>query len=98
MYPVEDPIFGKRYVSLPNEIDEEVLGQIAERTGGRYFRARTEQMLDRIYQEISTLEKTEVKVKEYVQYRELFVYFGILALGMTALGMVLAGTWFRRLP
>jgi len=98
MYPVEDPVFGKRYISLPNEIDEVVLQKIADMTGGRYYRARSEQMLERIYNEISTLEKTEVKVKEYVQYRELFGYFSVLAVAATVIGVVLNGTWFRRLP
>lgn len=98
MYPVEDPIFGKRYISLPNEIDEEILQQIADMTGGRYYRAQSEQMLERIYKEISTLEKTEVKVKEYVQYRDLFGWFAALALGATVLSAVLSGTWFRRIP
>lgn len=98
MYPVEDPIFGKRYISLPNEIDEEILEQIADMTGGRYYRAQSEQMLERIYKEISTLEKTEVKVKEYVQYRDLFGWFAALALGATVLSAVLSGTWFRRIP
>jgi Ca-activated chloride channel family protein len=98
MYPVEDPIFGKRYISLPNEIDEEILQQIADMTGGRYYRAQSEQMLERIYKEISTLEKTEVKVKEYVQYRDLFGWFAGLALAATVLSAVLSGTWFRRIP
>ncbi|MEW5700841.1 MAG: VWA domain-containing protein [Candidatus Zixiibacteriota bacterium] len=98
MYPVEDPVFGKRYISLPNEIDEVVLQKIADMTGGRYYRARSEQMLERIYREISTLEKTEVKVKEYVQYRDLFAHFSALALAATVLGVVLNGTWFRTLP
>lgn len=98
MYPVEDPVFGKRYISLPNEIDEELMQQIADMTGGRYYRAQSEQMLERIYKEISTLEKTEVKVKEYVQYRDLFGWFAAFALGATVLSSVLAGTWFRTIP
>lgn len=97
-YPVEDPVFGKRYVNLPNELDEESLQAIANLTGGRYYRAQSEQMLERIYQEISALEKTEVKVKEYVQYRELFGYFGLLAFGAVVLGATLGGTWLRTLP
>jgi Ca-activated chloride channel family protein len=98
MYPVEDPVFGKRYISLPNEIDEEVLQEIADMTGGRYYRAQSEQMLERIYKEIGTLEKTEVKVKEYVQYRDLFGWFAAFALGATVLSVVLSGTWLRTLP
>jgi Ca-activated chloride channel family protein len=98
LYPVEDPVFGKRYVYIPNEIDEESLQEIANRTGGRYYRAQSEKMLERVYEEISMLEKTEVKIKEYVQYRELFSYFAIAALASVVLGGVLSSTWFRTLP
>jgi Ca-activated chloride channel family protein len=98
LYPVEDPVFGKRYVYIPNEIDEKSLSQIAELTGGRYYRAQSEQMLERVYTEISMLEKTEVKVKEYVQYRELFSYFAVAALVSVVLGGALGATWFRTLP
>ncbi|HUU47020.1 MAG TPA: VWA domain-containing protein [Acidobacteriota bacterium] len=97
-YPVEDPIFGKRYVNLPNELDEESLQAIADLTGGRYYRAQSEQMLERIYREISALEKTEVKVKEYVQYRELFGYLSLFAAAAAVLNVVLGGTWLRTLP
>lgn len=98
MYPVDDPVFGRRYVYLPNELDEPSLRQIADRTGGRYYRAQSEKMLEDIYKEISMLEKTEVKVKEYVQYRELFGYFAAAALGCMFLAGVLGATWFRTLP
>ncbi len=98
LYPVEDPVFGKRYVYIPNEIDEEVLQHIAQQTGGLYYRAQSEQMLERVYEEISLLEKTEVKIKEYVQYRELFVYFAIAALACVVIGGVLSTTWLRTLP
>jgi len=98
LYPVEDPVFGKRYVYIPNEIDEKSLSQIAELTGGRYYRAQSEQMLERVYKEISLLEKTEVKVKEYVQYQELFSYFAVAALASVVIGGVLGATWFRTLP
>ena len=98
LYPVEDPVFGKRYVYIPNEIDEESLSQIAELTGGRYYRAQSEQMLERVYQEISLLEKTEVKIKEYVQYQELFSFFAAAALASVVLGGALGATWFRTLP
>ncbi|MBD3297733.1 MAG: VWA domain-containing protein [candidate division Zixibacteria bacterium] len=98
LYPVEDPVFGKRYVYIPNEIDEAVLQQIARQTGGLYYRAQSEQMLERVYEEISLLEKTEVKIKEYVQYRELFGYFAIAALACVVIGGVLSTTWLRTLP
>lgn len=98
MYPVDDPIFGKRYVYLPNEIDEEVLSQIADKTGGKYFRARSEKELEQIYDEIDKLEKTKVKVNEYVQYKELFPAFAYLGFILLVLEMVLGQTIFRKIP
>lgn len=65
---------------IRNEIDEKTLREIADRTGGRYFRATDENMLTDIYNEIGELEKTEIKVKEYTQYRELFGWFLIPAM------------------
>jgi Ca-activated chloride channel family protein len=97
-YPVDDPVFGKRYVTLPNELDEDVLQQIADATGGKYYRAHSEQMLERVYQEISTLEKTEVKIKEYIQYHDLFSRFALAALAAAFVGIVLGGTWLGSLP
>ncbi|HDY75151.1 MAG TPA: VWA domain-containing protein [Candidatus Marinimicrobia bacterium] len=65
---------------IRNEIDEKTLKEIARRTGGRYFRATDEDMLADIYNEIGELEKTEIQVKEYTQYRELFGWLLIPAL------------------
>jgi len=98
MYPVQDPIFGKRYIYQPTRVDEESLRQIAERTGGKYFRARSGEELDQIYSTIDKLEKTEIKVAAHVQYRELFQYFVYAALALLALEILLANTWFRKLP
>ena len=50
MYPVEHPIFGKRYVQMDTEIDEALLKEIAEETGGIYFRAKDEKGLSEIYE------------------------------------------------
>ncbi|PKK84801.1 MAG: aerotolerance regulator BatA [candidate division Zixibacteria bacterium HGW-Zixibacteria-1] len=98
MYPVDDPIFGKRYIYMPNEIDEETLQQIAQKTGGKYFRARSEKELEDIYSEIDSMEKTEIKVSEYVQYRELFSMFVMFGFGLLVLEMFLSQTVFRKIP
>jgi Ca-activated chloride channel homolog len=98
MYPVDDPIFGKRYVYLPNEIDEKTLREIAEKTGGKYFRARSKEELEQIYDEIDKLEKTEIKINEYVQYRELFPIFVYLGLALLILEILLGNTIFRKIP
>lgn len=98
MYPVDDPYFGKRYVSMPVEIDEKVLTQIAAATNGKYFRATDAKKLKEIYYEIGELEKTQIEVKEYTRYEELFVIF--LSIGLLALltEVVLTNTYFRKIP
>lgn len=98
LYPVDDPMFGRRYVQIDNELDEEQLTQVAESTGGKYFRAKSEDMLKNIYQQISELEKTKFKIKEYLQFDQYFPYFLIAAAMALLLELVLRETIFRRLP
>lgn len=98
LYPYDDPVFGRRYVYMPNEIDEASLAKIAELTGGRYFRAKTEKMLSEIYKKIDELEKTKIKVKEYRQYDERFWPFALGGLGFFLAEIFLANSLFRRMP
>ena len=58
MMPVDDPVFGKRYVQTQVNIDEDVLTKIAQKTGGKYFRATDPEKLKEIYQTIGSLEKS----------------------------------------
>ena len=98
LYPFDDPIFGKRYVRREVQIDEEVLTEIADITGGRYFRATNESSLEEIYAEIGELEKTRIEVKHYTRYKELFVNYLLLAIGFILVEIVLANTKFRKIP
>ncbi len=94
---VED-LFGKRYVYQRVDLDEEALKMIAETTEGKYFRATNSEALEDIYKEIDQLEKTEVEVKEYTEYEELFAWFLIPALCIVLLEILLAHTVFIRIP
>jgi Ca-activated chloride channel family protein len=98
LYPVNDPLLGKRFVPMPVEIDEDVLKRIAVNTKGKYFRATDTEKLSEIYTEIGELEKTKIEVKEFTQYDEYFHYFLIIGLGFFVLEMVLANSVFRKLP
>ncbi len=98
MFPIDDPIFGKRYVYQPSRIDETTLRQIADRTKGKFYRAQSGQELEDIYGTIDKLEKTEIKTTAHVQYRELFPQFAIAGLLLLVLEIVLANTWFKKLP
>jgi Ca-activated chloride channel family protein len=70
--PVGRGVFGLRYENRPVEIDDELLTEVAERTGGRYFRARDAAALQRITEEIDRLERTPVRSRIYTRYAELF--------------------------
>ncbi len=69
---------------IQNEIDEEILNHIAEVTNGKFFRADNVDALKTIYAEIDLLERSEIDIKEYTQYTELYGWFLIPAvlLGM----------------
>jgi Ca-activated chloride channel family protein len=98
LYPVQDPFFGKRYVRMPVDIDEESLTRIAQITDGQYFRATDRQSLEKIFAEIDKLEKTKIEVKQFTRYRELFVGWLAAAMGLIFVEAVLANTKFRKIP
>jgi Ca-activated chloride channel family protein len=97
-FPVDDPLFGKRYVQANVEIDETTLKRIADITGGLFFRARDPVALSEIYERINNLEKSEVKVKEYRSYNEMFPIFLIPALFLLLLYIFLRRTALLRIP
>lgn len=98
LYPVEDPIFGKRYVPMKVEIDEKTLKEVAYITDGKYFRATNLDKLKEIFNEINRMEKTKIKVKEYTRYSELFFYYVIIALLFLFAEIFLSHTKFRKIP
>lgn len=98
LYPVDDPIFGRRYVTMPVKIDEATLREIAEITNASYYRATDKASLDQIFKEIDQLEKTKIEVKQFTRYRELFASFLFFALGAVVVELVLANTKFRKIP
>jgi Ca-activated chloride channel family protein len=95
---VEDPILGRRYVELPVTIDEGVLREIASKTAGRYYRATDPRALQRILDEIDRLEKTDIQVKETLNYTELFGLFLAPALALLGLDLALRLSLLRTLP
>ena len=90
---------GRKYlVQMRVEIDEALLTKIADRTGGRYFRAKDNASLKNIYEQIDKLERVELEGEQFLEYRQF--YPGFLALGlvlaMAAFG--LRASVLRRLP
>ena len=96
-YPVMTP-WGVELQNVKVEIDETLLAEIAESTGGRYFRATDNTKLAEIYSEINKMEKARTTVDSFPIYKELFVQYALLAL--LAILLELVFNWFiiRRLP
>ncbi|MBL8960824.1 MAG: VWA domain-containing protein [Gemmatimonadetes bacterium] len=95
--PVGRGVFGLRYENRPVEIDDQLLTEVAERTGGRYFRARDAAALDRITLEIDQLERTPVRTRVFTRYAELFRW----PLGLALLALMLEvglAAWRGPLP
>ncbi|MFD1094639.1 vWA domain-containing protein [Salegentibacter chungangensis] len=84
-----------QYGNVQVEIDEELLKQIAEDTGGEYFRATDNEKLEEIYEEIDALEKTEIEEFRYYNYDEKFRPFALLACGLLLFEVLLRFTVFR---
>lgn len=78
--PVGRGVFGLRYENRPVRIDEPLMREIADATGGRYFRARDAQALAAIYEQIDQLEREPVRARTFVRYAELFRWPLLLAL------------------
>ena len=96
-YPVQTP-FGTRYQMIPVEIDESVLKQISNITGGEYFRATDNKTLKDIYDKIDKLEKSRVEVTSYRNAKELFYPWLGAGLFLLVLEVGLSKSIFRRLP
>ena len=90
--------FGTRVVHQRVDLDEETLKRVAAIGGGRYFRAADSERLSEIYDIIDREEKTEVKVKEFFHFQELFPYFLIPALILFGLEIFLRTTILRVIP
>lgn len=97
-FPQVDPFGRKYYVRMPVDIDEDVLKQISDKTGGKYYRADSAETLRNIYGEIDKLEKTEVEAKKFQFYEELYGYFVVPAAILFALELILGNTVWRKLP
>lgn len=96
-YPVQTP-FGIRRQLVPVDIDEKMLTQVADMTGGKYFRATDNRKLKAIYNEIDKLEKTKIEVTAYKKYSELFDDWLILCLFTVILEIGLSNTVLRKNP
>ena len=106
--PVTDAFGRERIQWMPVNIDEATLTKVANVTGGKYFRATDTDSLEKIYNEIDEMEKTNVEAQHFVDYRELAVqpyHAGfmtvppmiLIAFSLLAARWLLQETWLREL-
>lgn len=96
--PVTD-IFGRTQIRYQESVlDEEMLRQIAESTGGKFYRAEDIAGLEQVYAEINELEKSEIEVQSFATYRELALYLLAPALLLLLLEILLRQTILRKIP
>jgi len=82
---------------IKNEIDEDTLKKIAAETGGKYFRAIDKESLSSVYEEINKLEKSEITVSYFTQYKEIYLYFLCIGFIVLILYEVLNIIYLRRI-
>ncbi len=93
-----DGLFGQRYVYQKVDVDLDALKQMAKETSGTFFEAADIQSLKKIYEMIDGLERTEVEVEKWVEYKELFSIFLCIGLALLLSHILLRNTRFLRIP
>lgn len=90
--------YGVEYIDSEVQIDESTLKSIAQRTGGKHYRATDEAKLSEIYKEIDSLEKSRLMTKSVSAYEEQYMLFALLALLLLLLSFILRTTINRTTP
>lgn len=92
-------VFGrrvKRYQPIHSKVNVQLLTQLAEETGGRFYRATDTQSLESVFTDIDELEKTKIEVNKYTKYTEMFYQFLFWGFLFYSLGILLQNTILRR--
>jgi Ca-activated chloride channel homolog len=95
-YPVQTP-YGIQYQDMPVEIDEGILQQISQTTGGKYFRATDNDKLEQVYKEIDKLEKSKIDVKQFSRKEERYLLPALIAFCMLVVEIAARNTIFKNL-
>ena len=95
--PVMTP-YGIQYRSMPVQIDEDKLRQIASIGDGQYFRATDENVLKNVFAEIDRMEKTKLSVQQFSRREEAYMPWAILAMLCLAIELLLRNTLLRHIP
>ena len=97
LYPVQTP-YGITYQPYPVEIDETTLRNIAQKTGGEYFRATDKSALNDIFKEIDKLEKTKLSVTQFNKKEDVFMPWILLAFLLICVDVILRNTILKNIP
>ncbi|WP_294220034.1 VWA domain-containing protein [uncultured Chryseobacterium sp.] len=96
LMPTQQDIFGDLvFTETEVKIDEPVLKEVAQMTGGKYFRATSNSSLEEVYNEINQLEKSDVKVAKLFNYQEYFKIFLWVALGLLFVDALLRWVFYK---
>ena len=96
-FPVRTP-FGTKIIRQKVDLDENTLMKVADIGKGQYFRAADTDRLQEIYAIIDEQEKTEIKVKEFFHFKELYPFFLIPAILLLVADIIIRTTWLRTIP
>jgi Ca-activated chloride channel family protein len=96
-YPVQTP-FGTELREMEVKIDEPLLTEMANVTGGKYFRATSNKKLEEIYKEIDQLEKSKIDVHQFSRRSEEFLPFALIGALLLLASLFLRTTLFRNIP
>ncbi len=93
-YPFQSP-FGTDYQYVEVEINEDLLNEIANMTGGKYFRATDNKSLEAIYEEIDKLEKSKINITTFTNNKDIFSYFLYIAFVLLGIQFLLKYTYLK---
>lgn len=95
--PIQTPL-GQQYQLIESAFDEKPLMEIAEMTGGQYFRATNNEKLRSIYAEIDQMEKTIINVREYSKKFEEYLVFALAAIVLFVIELLMRNVYLRKIP
>jgi Ca-activated chloride channel family protein len=96
--PYKSPFGGVQYQDVEVKINEPLLREIADKTGGKYFRATDNESLENVYAEIDQLEKSKIDVTEYRKKKEEYLPWVLIGFLLVFLDVILRSTYLRSIP
>ncbi len=94
-------VFGnkvKTYQPFESRVNDELLQKFADDTGGKYYRASKEEIMDKVFNDINALETTKIDVNKFTRYAEKFGFWIWTAFFLYLISWILQMTWLRRIP